>query len=167
MNSVYTIDNSFFYYFLLIIIIVGLGLYVKSKRISRQDLPYKKREFLMTRAEKEFFGVLEQVVNNHYYIAPQVKISNLAFVSEGKNRQMYLNKIDRKTIDFVLFDKQFSPVLAIELDDGSHNNESRKNRDDFVDEVMRTIGLKIIHIKTASSYNLKEINNLISKQYGQ
>jgi len=156
-------DNSFFYLFL--IVIFGFIFYIKlreQKPKEERELPYKKKEGLMTKAEKEFFDVLERVASNRYYIIPQVKISNLALVSGTVNYKTYLNKIDRKTVDFVLFDKQFSPVMAIELDDSSHNNTSRRERDNFVDEVMNTIGLKIIHIKTAYTYNPEEINRLIS-----
>jgi hypothetical protein len=155
-------DNGFLYLYLLII--VGFVLYIKYKeQKSREgkELPYKKKGELMTKAEKEFFDVLEKVVNNRYYIIPQVKISNLAVVSGTRNYKTYLNKIDRKTVDFVLFDKQFLPVVVVELDDSSHNDLSRKKRDNFVDMVMKKIGLKIVHIKTAYKYNLEDINKII------
>jgi len=155
-------DNGFLYFYLLII--VSFIFYIKyreQKLREGKELPYKKKGELMTKAEKEFFDVLEKVVNNRYYIIPQVKISNLAIVSGTRNYKTYLNKIDRKTVDFVLFDKQFLPVVVIELDDSSHNNLSRKERDDFVDKIMNKVGLKIIHIKTACSYSQEEISKFI------
>lgn len=154
--------------FIIFIAFIVFGVFLNKRgRSDSEALPYKKKEYLMTKAEREFFDVLERVVTGRYYIVPQVKISNIAFVSSGKNRQAYLNKIDRKTIDFVLFDKQFSPIIAIELDDSSHDNEDRKIRDGFVDKIMETIGLKIVHVKTASTYNLEELNDLIFKNYGK
>lgn len=155
-------DNGFLYLYLLII--VGFVFYIKyreQKSREGKELPYKKKGELMTKAEREFFDVLEKVVNNRYYIIPQVKISNLAIVSGTRNYKTYLNKIDRKTVDFVLFDKQFLPVVVIELDDSSHNNESRKERDSFVDKVMDKIKIKIIHIKTSRAYDLKNLEDVI------
>lgn len=124
---------------------------------------YAKRKYLMTKAELEFFRVLESVVKNQYYIIPQVSISKIAMtVARGKDYYMYSNKIDRKTVDFVLFDKQyFSPIMVIELDDISHDNERRKTRDNFVDNVMENIGLKTVHVRTAYKYNVEELSNLV------
>ncbi|MFA5228593.1 MAG: DUF2726 domain-containing protein [Candidatus Paceibacterota bacterium] len=155
-------DNGFLYLYLLII--VGFVFYIKyreQKSREGKELPYKKKGELMTKAEKEFFDVLEKVVNNRYYIIPQVKISNLAVVSGTKNYKTYLNKIDRKTVDFVLFDKQFLPILVIELDDSSHDSEIRKERDRFVNRIMNKIELKIIHIRISSIYNLRDIEEII------
>jgi len=155
-------DNGFLYLYLLII--VGFVFYIKyreQKSREGKELPYKKKGELMTKAEKELFDVLEKVVNNRYYIIPQVKISNLAVVSGTKNYKTYLNKIDRKTVDFVLFDKQFLPILVIELDDSSHDSEIRKERDRFVNRIMNKIELKIIHIRISSIYNLRDIEEII------
>lgn len=126
-------------------------------------LAYRKKEHLMTKAELEFFHVLELVIKNQYYIVPQLPISKIVLtVARGKDYYTYSNKIDRKTVDFVLFDKRsFSPVMVIELDDNSHNNENRKTRDTFVDNIMKNIDLKIIHIKTAYTYNPEELSNII------
>jgi hypothetical protein len=154
-------NNIFLYIFS--IIIIGFIFYINYKESEEKaELPYKKKEWLMTKAEIEFYNVLKQVAGDRYYIIPQVKISSLVYVSGTKNYKTYLNKIDRKTIDFVLFNSQFSPIIAIELDDSSHNNLSRKERDDFVDKVMNAISLKIVHIKASYNYNLEEINKLIS-----
>jgi len=156
-------DNGSLYFYLLIIF--GFVFYIKymeQKPGKEEKLPYKKREELMTRAEKEFFDVLERVVNNCYYIVPQVKISSIVAVPNIKNYYHYLNKIDRKTIDFVLFDKKsFSPIMAIELDDSSHDKEERMKRDKFIDAVMNTVGLKITHIKVGPIYNQEEIKKHI------
>ena len=130
---------------------------------NTENLPYIKKDYLMTKAEHEFFKVLEQAVNAKYYIVPQVELSNLVKVEKDKKCEYYLiNKIDRKSVDFVLFNKEyFTPFLVIELDDNSHLREDRKERDNFVDSVLNKVGIKIIHIKTAYNYNLSEIKELV------
>ena len=42
-----------------------------------------------------------------------------------------------KHLDFVICNKDLAPVVAIELDDASHDAEDREERDDFVDAVLR------------------------------
>lgn len=153
--------NTFIWFLIIVIVILSLLKYIAESK--KTTLTYRKKEYLMTKAEIEFFRILELVVKNQYYIVPQLPISKIALpMAKGKDYYTHFNKIDRKTVDFVLFDKQsFSPVVVIELDDSSHNNEKRRTRDSFVDNVMKNIGLKIVHIKTAYTYNLEEIANLI------
>lgn len=126
-------------------------------------LPYKKKEYLMTIAEREFWETLKEVVKDRYYIVPQVVISDIVYVSiNGKNYYKYRSKIDKKRIDFVIFSKDtFTPGIAIELDDSTHNREDRIDRDHFVDSVMEQVGIKIVHIKTAYKYNLEELAKTI------
>lgn len=154
--------------FLIIILILFffVFLHLKNKKFNFNQniyLPYIKKDYLMTKAEMSFFRVLESVIESEYYIVPQLTISKIVLTTaKGKNYYSYLSKINKKTVDFVLFDKKsFSPVMVIELDDNSHLEERRKQRDLFVDNVMKEIGLEIIHIKAAYNYNLEEVRDLI------
>jgi hypothetical protein len=156
--------DQLFIWLLIIVAIISFWKYIEHIiQTKEKTLAYKKRDYLMTKAEIEFFHVLESIVRDQYYIVPQLPISKIALtVARGKDYYMYSNKIDRKTVDFVLFNKEsFSPVMVIELDDSSHDNEKRRTRDNFVDDLMKNIGLKIVHIKTAYTYNPEEITNLI------
>lgn len=150
------------------IFVFGLTYLLKFLNIKQgkgEYLPYIKKEYLMTKAEGEFFKVLEQAVQGKYYIVPQVQLSNLVQVEKPKRWEYALkNKIDRKSVDFVLFNKDFFiPHLVIELDDSSHLREDRISRDGFVDRVLDKAGVKIVHIKTAYSYDLKEVIESLNK----
>lgn len=138
--------------------------FLNIKQNKEEYLPYVKKEYLMTKAEHEFFKVLQQAVQDKYYIVPQVQLSNLVQVEKPKRWEYSLrNKIDRKSVDFVLFNKEyFTPHLIIELDDSSHLREDRQIRDDFVDKVLNKAGIKIMHIQTAYHYDLKQISDNIS-----
>lgn len=131
----------------------------KDSDETSQYLPYLKKTYLMTKAEHEFYKVLDQAVAGKYHIIPQVPLSNIVQVNKyEKHLQTYRNKIDRKCLDFVLFDKEyFTPHLVIELDDSSHELPDRQTRDHFVDAVLNKAGIKIEHIKTAHSYDLEAI----------
>jgi hypothetical protein len=125
-----------------------------------EDLPYVLKRYLMTRAERSFFGVLEQVTDSSkYYIFPQVSLNNLVTVEKGTGSyQAFHNKIDRKSVDFMLFEKStISPVLAIELDDSSHDREDRQERDVFVDGVLAKAGLPLLHVRAQAAYDPKQL----------
>ena len=136
----------------------------KAEKKENEYLPYVKDNYLMTKAEHEFFKVLHEAVQDKYYIIPQVQLSKIVRVNKyEKFKDKYNNMIDRKSVDFVLFQKEiFSPHLVIELDEESHQLPNREKRDRFVDAIMEKVGLKIVHIKTAYSYNLDEIRTKIN-----
>jgi len=125
-----------------------------------EDLPYVLKRYLMSKAERSFFGVLEQVADSsRYYIFPQVSLNNLVTVEKGTGSyQAFHNKVDRKSVDFVLFDRStISPVLALELDDASHDREDRQERDAFVDRVLAKAGLPLLHVRAQAAYDPKQL----------
>ena len=156
------------YWWIILLIAVGL-LVLQSTKGSRnkgtpseksEDLPYVLKGYLISKAERSFFGVLEQVTDSSkYYIFPQMLLSNIVDVEKGtKSPRGFRNKIDHKTIDFVLFDRNtISPVLAIELDDSSHDREDRQERDAFVDRVLAKVGLPLLHVRAQAAYDPKQL----------
>ena len=130
----------------------------KEKK-EREKYPYFKKNYLLTRAESSFFRILEQATENKYYIFPQIRISNLLYVKANKRDFFYFqSKIKYKSVDFVLTDKDYlNPLLAIELDDSTHNRNDRTERDDFVENAFKDAGLPLLRIKCSHSY---DINNL-------
>lgn len=111
-------------------------------------LPYQKKTWLLTRAEREFFGVLERAAGDEYYIFPQLALDKIVMLDgKGSLKGGYRNKIDQKSVDFALFSKQdISPVLVIELDDYTHKRPDRQTRDGFVDRVLKHCGIPILHV---------------------
>jgi hypothetical protein len=161
-------------YWWIVLIVLGLLVlqFVKGSRSKdkssekSEDLPYVLKRYLMSKAERSFFGVLEQVTDSSkYYIFPQVSLNNLVTVEKGTGSfQAFHNKVDRKSVDFVLFDRSaVSPVLAIELDDSSHDREDRQERDAFVDRVLAKAGLPLLHVRAQAAYDPKQLAALISE----
>jgi hypothetical protein len=156
------------YWWIILLIAVGL-LVLQSTKGSRnkgtpseksEDLPYVLKRYLMSPAERSFFGVLEQVTDSSkYYIFPQILLSNIVDVEKGtESSRGFRNKIDRKTIDFVLFDRSaLSPVLAVELDDVSHERKDRQERDTFMDGVLAKVGLPLRHVRAQAAYDPKQL----------
>jgi hypothetical protein len=124
------------------------------------DKRYGLKESLLTPSEKNFLGVLEQIVGDRYIIEKQVQLSRIISTVETNNYGDF-NRIKAKSIDFVLFNKDYSPYLCIELDDLSHMRWNRQKRDAFVDGIMKDVGLRIIHIRASYSYDLEKLNNQI------
>jgi hypothetical protein len=156
------------YWWIILLIAVGL-LVLQSTKGSRnkgtpseksEDLPYVLKQYLMSKAERSFFGVLEQVTDSSkYHIFPQVSLGNLVDVEKGtRPYQTHRNRVDRKSVDFVLCDRSaLSPVLAVELDDASHERKDRQERDAFVDRVLAKAGLPLLHVRAQAAYDPKQL----------
>ena len=126
--------------------------------------PYHKTDHLLTPAERSFFGVLGQAIDNDLYIFAKVRLSDLLWLPQGtKNRQSYMNRIQSKHVDFVLCDSATTePRLLIELDDSSHQRARRRSRDAFLNETVRRAGLPILRVPAKRSYAPGELRQLIS-----
>lgn len=131
---------------------------------SSSEKRYGLKESLLTPSEKNFLSVLEQVVGDSYIIEKQVQLSRIVTPTDSDNNFVNykdFNQIKAKSIDFVLFNKDYSPYLCIELDDLSHMRWNRQKRDVFVDKIMEDVGLRIIHIRASNKYGLEELKKTI------
>jgi very-short-patch-repair endonuclease len=62
--------------------------------------------------------------------------------------QSWRNKIDRKSADFVLCNKDFSVVAVVEFDDSSHGRSDRRSADADKDTALKSAGIRIIRWNT-------------------
>ena len=117
--------------------------------------PYRLRDDFLSAAELSFYQVLRTVVGDRTQICPKVGLGDLFFAETGdrpKNRA-FANRIDRKHVDFVLCDpKTMRPLVAVELDDRSHEREDRQQRDVFVEGVFAAAGLPLVRVPVRSAY---------------
>ncbi len=129
----------------------------------KNDLPYRLRDNFLSAAELAFYRVLEQAVGQTYSINNKVRLWDVLYVPRRDDSRTYENKISCKHIDFLLCDPtKMQPVLAIELDDASHNRKDRQDRDAFLDEALAVAGLAILHIKAARTYSIAEVQQQIA-----
>jgi very-short-patch-repair endonuclease len=86
---------------------------------------------------------------------------------QAAQRRKWLGKILAKHVDFVLCDPEsLAPLLAIELDDASHDRPERKERDEFVDHAFESAGLPLLRIRNGSSYDPAALRQLIDDSLG-
>lgn len=133
---------------------------------SSSCLPYVRKQYLLTRAERAFFDVLQTAVPPGWHVFPQVRLANLVLIERGtRGRQSHFNRIQAKCVDFVLCDAQsLSPQLVIELDDSSHDKPDRQERDTFVDAVLASAGLPILHVRWQPIYQVQDLTERIHLQ---
>lgn len=124
--------------------------------------PFARRSYFFSAAERSFYEILCRLSPEHTVFA-KVRLADLVRVqASGREFWQRFNSISGKHVDFVLCDDRLSPVVAIELDDSSHDQPERLQRDQFVDSVLESASLPIIHVKAKRGYVLDEIRQLLS-----
>ena len=116
------------------------------------ELDYRKSyqaRYLLTKNEWHEFKALQKVADEKdYMICPKVRLLDIIEPIKGQKKYRTLfYKIQAKHVDFVICDRDVHIKAIIELDDSSHNREDRIERDHFVDEILRSVGYKVIHAK--------------------
>ena len=135
-----------------------------SRRFAPQDKPpYKVRDGIVTSGERQFYRRLVEAIDNDWLVFAKVRIADVLSVKSGtKKRMSWQNKINQKHVDFVLCDKEtLKFVMAIELDDRSHERPDRIKRDIFVNAAFESAKLPLLRIKTAKDYEPSEIRERV------
>lgn len=139
-------------------ILVFLGLINEKKEIIREETIYQKRN-LMTNYEYKFYQNIKEL-EDEYQIVPQL---NLAAVTKKINNNRYYSELFRN-IDFAIFSKDYQELLLlIEINDQTHNNYNRRDRDMKVKKICNDIGVKLITFYTKypneKTYVINRIKN--------
>lgn len=119
---------------------------------DKKDLPIAgayHKSWMFSYNEKDAYNKLKPIAEElGYTVFAKVRLLDLLEPTRGSQKyKTYFYKVQAKHVDFVLCDKKLVAQYIIELDDRSHDEKSRKERDSFVDEVVKSVGYKIIHTR--------------------
>ena len=141
---------------------VGRSASNQARDVESSSLPYQRRDPFLSPAELAFYRVLQQAVGDRYVTNNKVRMWDVLTVPRVEGSRKFENKISSKHVDFLLCDPTtMEPILAIELDDASHNRPDRQRRDNFVDRAFAAAGLPILHIPAAGTYAIADIQQQI------
>lgn len=144
----------------------------RKKQPQSAKYSYNRKKFFMTKPEHEFYDLLIKALGVDYIVFAQVHLSTiLDHKVKGQSWGGALSHINSKSVDFVVCDKvQISPLLAIELDDSSHDKQDRKTRDEEVERMFHQADLTLLRFTNRGtpdnddiSRRLKEALNISTK----
>lgn len=128
---------------------------------STADIKYEKKP-IMSNYEIMFYNRMKDLEKD-YNIVPQLV---LASVVDKTSKQKYRSELYR-IIDFAIFSKDYSKLLLlIELNDNTHNQRKRKDRDLKVKKICNSAGIKLITFYTKYPNEKDYIINRIKKEIG-
>ncbi|RYF28951.1 MAG: DUF2726 domain-containing protein [Chloroflexi bacterium] len=136
---------------LVFIIVFSVGLITPAKKHveSKKAYSYLKKKSIMTNTEAKFLLMLNNICGAKYYVVPQAHISIfLNHKIKGQSYRGAFSRINGKSVDFLLCTVDNSePVIAIELDDLSHQRDDRVERDMFVEQILKESEMPLVRFK--------------------
>lgn len=121
---------------------------------------YIKKDYLLTQTELKFYKLLKQITDEmNLIVCPQVALYEIIKNIEYKD----FNKIKSKSIDFVITETNLKIKLCIELDDYTHKQNKRIERDNFINKLFEDLNIKLIRIPVQNFYNLEELKSKIKE----
>jgi hypothetical protein len=124
-----------------------------GSKVTPITFPYRRKS-LLSPAELAFYNVLKAAIGGRFVILLKVGVRDLCEITHREVNQAAFNRVASKHVDFVLCDQiTLHPVVAIELDDSTHYRRDRAERDVFINELFRVIGVALIRHRVQMSYD--------------
>lgn len=125
-------------------------------------LPYRRRRAMLSAGELAFYQVLVAAVRGRWTISVKPRLADVIWCPPSLWRAAAGARVSQKHLDFVLYDPETTEVVvAVELDDRSHERRARRERDAFVDEVLRACRVGLLRVRAAASYDTIELEQRI------
>lgn len=149
---------------LLVIGVIVILVWAKKRKSTDENtkdpLPYFRKKTLLNEKEQVLFHRLIEAMPTCYVMA-QVRLADIVGIKKCKSWQSWFNKINRKSVDFVICDKSFAVLACIELDGKTHAQEERQKADENKDEALKAAGIPIIRIEASKLPSTEEIKILL------
>lgn len=122
---------------------------------------YSKKQYFLSPIEQKVFKNIQIAIDNSKLIVyPQI---NLATIVERTDGYKYHNELFRN-LDFCLFNKDtFEPICAIELNDRTHLQEDRQERDAKVLAILNSARIPLLTLYTSNNNTPESIRQQIIK----
>lgn len=146
--------------------IVVLAALAKTKGGRLGANLYRREEKLFSAAELRFLAALDQAIAPGQRVFGKVRVADLVAIKPGldpRTRQAAVNRVAHKHFDFlVCTGPSLTPLCAVELNDSSHNSETARRRDELLSSICAQVGLPLLVVKAAGSYDPAAIRQQLS-----
>lgn len=98
----------------------------------------------------------------------KVRVADVITCSDADWRRGFGGAISQKHLDFVLCEPRTTRIiLAVELDDRSHEAPHRQRRDRFLNDTLQAAGIRLLRVKARAQYSAEIIRLLVNAALGR
>lgn len=151
----------------LIFLIAALAWKFRKPNQNSRKLPYTARTQLLSPNELDFYKAFSNTsFSRDFHVCFKVRMADIIKCSDEDWSKGWGALIGAKHIDFTLCEPRTTKIIAaIEIDDQSHAQTNRRERDKFVNRAFATAGVTLIRISAKQSYSSSEIESLLSSSF--
>lgn len=110
------------------------------------------KHYLTTATERKYFNNLVEWFDKYCFVHCQVSLGRLFILPEQEEftqeeRKRFFSIYNHMSLDFVLISKRNNTIICvIELDDKTHEEDARKQRDAILDCLLEKASIPYLHI---------------------
>lgn len=155
-------------YIIIIAIIIGIAAAISMKisNIQKQPKETYRKKYLLTKNEYSFYQKIKPTIKEHNLkILCKIRLADLIEPEPNKNQKEWyaaFNRIKSKHIDFAIATEDMNIIALVELQDSTHQNSDRKERDEFINNAVTNAGYTLLLV-----YNnidgVKQIQTFLKK----
>ena len=120
---------------------------------------YETKNALITRSEQNFYNAIKASTPDGYCVFPQINLASFINKTDGSR---FHNELFRN-VDFLVTDNSYAPKFIIEINDQTHLNNDRKERDEKVQKICEEAGIPILKLWTSYGVNPEYIKGRIDE----
>ncbi len=118
----------------------------------------------LSNIEQVLFHRLAEALPDHVILA-QVQLSRFLKVNRGvRQPQRWFNRINQKSIDYLICDRAFTIIAGIELDDASHRARHRLQADEQKNAALKAAAIRLVRWQASSLPNGPQIRHQLGIQ---
>lgn len=126
---------------------------------DQEDFLYALKSSLVTENERKYLNCIRSVLPENCLVQVQ---ANLATFITRTDHARYQNELYRN-VDFLITDLSYRPLVAVEINDQTHQREDRKERDRKVANICEEAGIPLITLWTSYGVNPEYIKSRIEE----
>ena len=130
------------------------------------SLPVSAKRWFFSQSERTLFlSLLKTVEGTPYSIFPNVRLNDIFLIAKSAQDQRgTYARLRDKHVDFLIVEgSDFRPVLALELDGASHDNEVQQFRDEVKNVAFRSAGVPLIRLDAQKYYSPAVLRTILSE----
>lgn len=128
---------------------------------------FGRKASILTRNEEKLYRSLLSALRSDYQVMSKVRLWDILWLTnEPPDRKQHLGRLSCRHVDFLICEPlTLKPLLAIELDDHSHQNAYAQESDRYKNELFAAARLPLLRLPH-SNYPPRQLRNKIEEGLG-
>ncbi len=135
-----------------------------ANRVHVRPKGYRARPVVMNASEQALYFEIRKQLPAEYHLFPNMRIADFIDARHGVGFYHRRNKILPKHVDFLVCDRSFKPVVAIELNGSSHQRADRIERDALVADIFSQAELAFEVIQVGTDFRT-QVTTILGKHW--